>query len=316
MRALPALCLCLLSATADAASTLTPAGTEITNRTRLEYVMGGRTVVLEGGALDVVFPVDELVAIGVDVIRSPDISVQSPSLGLTSLFTITNTGNGEEEFTAEAYNVEDNEFLFELTGVYLDDGDGVFEPGTDDQPLTTVNLQAGESAQVWVEGNVPAGVPTGAVAAMGMLGLSVRDPSVSGDGEGDGGTDLALGDGDGRGAGISIYETVPPLFTFGKQATVLAPDGSDVPVPGAFITYQLTATAAAADALTGAVIDDPIPANTTYVPGSLRFDGVAQTDGEDGDRCARLAGPDRIQCSLPTVSSGTRHIVQFQVQIN
>src|SRR5690606_34536875 len=117
-------------------------------------------------------------------------------------------------------------------------------------------------------------------------------------------------------AGISIYETVPPLFAFGKQSTVLAPDGSAVPAPGAFITYELTATAAAADNLSGAVIDDPIPANTTHVPGSLRFDGAVQTDGEDGDRCARLAAPDRIQCSLPTVSSGARHVVQFQVQIN
>ena len=53
---------------------------------------------------------------------------------------------------------------------------------------------------------------------------------------------------------------------------MLDPFGGSSPVPGAVITYTVTMTLAGSGTITGAQIDDAIPANTTYVADSLTLD--------------------------------------------
>jgi hypothetical protein len=67
-----------------------------------------------------------------------------------------------------------------------------------------------------------------------------------------------------------------------------------------------------------AVFTDNIPANTTYVLGSLRLNGAALTDGTDGDAGEyNAAAPARVRVVLGnlTTASGPQ-TVAFAVTIN
>jgi hypothetical protein len=67
------------------------------------------------------------------------------------------------------------------------------------------------------------------------------------------------------------------------------------------------------------VLTDQIPANTTYVPGSIKLDGVAQGDGNaDGDSGEYIAGPPRrVSVALGNLAAGApARTVIFKVTIN
>ena len=92
-------------------------------------------------------------------------------------------------------------------------------------------------------------------------------------GAGDGGGDAVVGPTGARAELVVPVGRRRDAPTLTKTQSVLAPDGSARAVRGAMITYTLVARFPAA---TGAArIDDPVPAGTTYVPGSLSLDGAA-----------------------------------------
>ena len=68
-----------------------------------------------------------------------------------------------------------------------------------------------------------------------------------------------------------------------KSALVTDPFGGNQPVPGATITYTITAEVTGTGTAVGVIVEDLIPANTTYVPGSLTLNGASLSDAADGD---------------------------------
>ena len=105
--------------------------------------------------------------------------------------------------------------------------------------------------------------------------------------------------------------------TLTKTQTVLDPFGGSSPVPGAVITYTVTMTLAGSGTITGAQIDDAIPANTTYVAESLTLDTASPTsltDAADAD-AGRFTGS-AIAVTLGSVTAPASHTVTFQVRIN
>ena len=89
-------------------------------------------------------------------------------------------------------------------------------------------------------------------------------------------------------------------------------------MPGARINYSIAVNATGSGTATNVVFTDNIPANTTYVPGSLALNAVAVTDAvdpaDDGDyvgcsdaracacRSARSAPPSGTQTITFTVT--------------
>ena len=61
--------------------------------------------------------------------------------------------------------------------------------------------------------------------------------------------------------------------------------------PGDTLRYTVTATNNGGDAATNVSIEDPIPTNTTYVPGSLTVDGAPQGDPFPGTDLAGFDAP-------------------------
>ena len=94
---------------------------------------------------------------------------------------------------------------------------------------------------------------------------------------------------------------------------MVAPDGSAAAVSGATITYRLDLTTTGSETLNDAEIIDPIPAGTTYVPGSIRLNGVATSDAGDSD--AAIFDGTQIRVALGDLSQTTTQVVTFQVII-
>ena len=76
----------------------------------------------------------------------------------------------------------------------------------------------------------------------------------------------------------------------------------------------LELVATGSGSLTGAAITDPIPAGTTYVPGSLTLNAVSLSDVADADAGSVAAGT--VTVNLGTVTAPATNTVTFQVTIN
>jgi uncharacterized repeat protein (TIGR01451 family) len=74
-----------------------------------------------------------------------------------------------------------------------------------------------------------------------------------------------------------------PCLSLTKSVTNLTPGGGGLARPGDVLEYTVTATNAGGDDANNSVVTDDIPANTSYVPGSLVVSGNAVTDATDGD---------------------------------
>jgi uncharacterized repeat protein (TIGR01451 family) len=103
-----------------------------------------------------------------------------------------------------------------------------------------------------------------------------------------------------------------------KSQVVVDQFGGARPVPGARINYSIAVSATGTGTAAAAVFSDDIPANTTYVPGTLRLNGAGLTDGADvdaGDFSATPTARVRVTLGNLTQASGSQTI-EFAVTIN
>ncbi len=287
------------------ASAATPAGTRIDNIATLTFARpdGARQV----SSNTVTLVVDDLldVAIAAD---HPDVPVPATAETVLAVgFVATNGGNGAGRFILAATTDRDAV----VTGLAVDsDGDGAYDPARDIAPAEPViALAAGERRRVFVlvRGAAQAGTAVSlaitAAAAHGAPGTIVA-------GAGQDGGDAVVGP-------TGATATARTLFVDGataaarldKSQTVRATDGSAR--AGAIVTYRLDAR------FTGpapaAAVVDPIPAGTTYVPGSITLDGLALTDAVDADP-ASFDGT-TVRVAFGDIGAATVRTVQFQTRI-
>jgi uncharacterized repeat protein (TIGR01451 family) len=111
-------------------------------------------------------------------------------------------------------------------------------------------------------------------------------------------------------------------MTATKTQAVVDNFGGARPVPGARINYSIAVNVTGTGTATNVVFTDNIPANTTYVQGTLALNAVAITDAadaaNDGDYApAAGAVPARVRVPLGslTTASGTKTIT-FAVTID
>jgi uncharacterized repeat protein (TIGR01451 family) len=122
---------------------------------------------------------------------------------------------------------------------------------------------------------------------------------------------------DGSGTPIGFLVQSATLTTI-KSVTVTDPNGTVLPVPGATLHYTLSITATGSGTALGTVITDPVPANTTYVAGTLRLNGTLLSDtldGDDGDVGFTVPGSLTINLGDLTSASPVQTIT-FDVKIN
>ena len=294
------------------------AGTLIENTATATYEDGTGSVSVPSNT--VTLRVDEVLDVTVTSLNSGPVSASSGSAVLT--FEVTNIGNGPEAFRLTANPaISGNDFDTEIESIAVDtNGNGTYDPGVDQiltAPETTEVLDAGEAIKVFVITTIPGLVVDGQESTVDLLAEAVTGTGTPGTvfaAQGvDGGDAIVGGNGadDNATGSIIIGITTVDLV---KSAVVSDPWGGTSAVPGAVVSYTITANVTGRGTVSDLVVADLFPAGTTYAAGTLALDAAGLTDAADTD--AGESSATGISVDLGTVAGGTSHSVTFDVTID
>jgi uncharacterized repeat protein (TIGR01451 family) len=208
--------------------------------------------------------------------------------------------------------------------IYFDtDASGDLSPG--DTPYVVGGndpvLAADGFVTVLLVNNIPAGVVDTNIGFTRLTADSrtgTGAPGTTFAGQGVGGVDAVVGTTGADSEADSSYVVSGVTLTAAKSQTVVDQFGGSRPVPGARINYSIVMNVSGTGTATNAVFADNIPANTTYVPGTLRLNAALLSDGADADAGDYAATPTarvRVALGSLTTASGPQ-TVTFSVVIN
>jgi uncharacterized repeat protein (TIGR01451 family) len=303
----------------------THAGTNIQNTAQVSYSVGSSTATVSSNTSSIV--VAEILDVVVTV-ASPTVTVSPGATQQELVLTVTNTGNGTEAFNLAAVSAgvagDDFDPVLATPAIYFDTdnsgdlsaADVAYVPGTNDPVLA-----ADAGVRVLVVNSIPGTVVSGnrgrselrAHAATGS-----GTPGTAFAGRGDGGVDAVAGSTGGAAMLFGEYLVAGLQLSAVKSQTIVDQFGGARALPGARINYQVVVTASGTGTATAAVFNDQIPANTTFVPGSLQLNGTSLSDGADTDGGSFSTTPApqvRVNFGDLTSASGPQ-TVRFAVTIN
>ena len=319
--AIAALCPALVLMPAQARAEGTPAGAQIENVARATYDRpDGTPTTVDSNT--VVLVVDELLDVTVSWADPADVGTTAGATAQLLRYTVTNGGNGTERFAlATIENAGGDDFDPAVTSIILDtNGNGAYDPGVDTAYVAGTNdpeLDADESIGIFVLSTIPAAGTDGQRGRVDLTAAAVTGTGTPGQsfaGQGQGGGDAVVGATGADAEDDGYYLVAGATLTFVKSASVVDPYNGSTVTPGAIVTYTLTATVGGTGSLANLRVSDPIPADTTYEPGSITLDGTPLTDAADGD-AGRLNNTD-IEVALGTVAGGSAHVISFKVKID
>lgn len=278
-----------LSASMTAAAAGTPVGTVIQNTATVNFDLGGAPVMLQSNVTTIT--VVERVDVAV-TLQSPQTVVAPNDTNRALLFTVTNLGNGSETFTLAIDSVltgDDFDPQPSATSIYFDtDGSGDLNVG--DQPYAAGTndpvLAADASVDVFIVNDIPGTVTNGDLGDSRLIATSATGSGAPGTvyaGQGDGGVDAVIGTSGGEQQADGEYLVSDVAISVNLAQNVSDPFGGATPVPGATVTYTITIEVTSSGTATTSVVRDPIPAYTTFVPGSITVNSAALSDVADGD---------------------------------
>jgi uncharacterized repeat protein (TIGR01451 family) len=300
------------------------AGTSIDNTAQVTYTVGSVSATATSNTTSVT--VAEILDVVV-TLQTPSVPVTAGATQQEMLYRVTNTGNGPETFHLQMTStLGGDEFdpVAATPSIYFDtDASGDLSPG-DTAYVAGSNdpvLNADAFVTVLLVNDIPAGAADGNRGFSRLLAdarTGTGAPGTTFAGQGAGGTDAVVGttgaDSDATGqylvAGVAVNAV--------KSQAVADQFGGTRPVPGARINYTIVVSATGTGSASVTVFNDNIPANTTYVPGTLRLNSVALSDAADvdaGDFSTTPSARVRVQLGTLTQASGAQTI-QFAVTIN
>lgn len=298
---------------------LTRAGTTISNTASATFNNGGGSTTVNSNQVDLL--VDELLDVTVDSSNPADVPTSPGATGQVLTFSVTNTGNGAENFVLSTIaNAGGDNYDPVVTQIYIDNGDGVFDPGTDTLYNPGANdplLNPDQSITIFVVASTPGTAVDGnrgIVSLVAAAKTGTGAPGTSFAGLGEGGGDAVVGSTGADGADAGAFIVSAATVTLLKSAVVTNSLGTADPIPGATITYTIVATVAGSGSVAGLAVTDNIPANTRYVPGSITLGGSTLSDAVDGD--AGDYNGTRVNVVLGTVAGGQTRTVTFRTTIN
>jgi uncharacterized repeat protein (TIGR01451 family) len=320
----------------------TTSGTTISNTATLNFSVGGFAQTAQNSNAST-FVVDRKINLTVAQATAADVAVVPGATSQVIAFTVTNTSNATLDFALSAANKTggtgpnggtDN-FDASNLRVFVDaNNNGVYDPATD---LATFvdELPADSSKTVFVVVDIPAGRANGDLAAVtltatasesgssGSLGATVVQTTAA---DTPGSVDTVFADGagdtdssrDGKFSAAGAYKVVTATVAVTKTSAVVSDPFNNTTnpkaIPGALVRYTLTVTNSGSVTATSVVLTDAIPTNTTYVAGSITFNGAARTDASDGDN-ASFAG-NTVTVNIGSVANGATATVTFDVTVN
>jgi uncharacterized repeat protein (TIGR01451 family) len=295
------------------------AGTLIENTAQASYTLGGINQTVPSNTVTV--RVDEVLDVTVASLDASSVTLNSN--GAVLAFSIANVGNGPEAYEITINPaISGEDFDPVVTAVAYDSNDsGRYEDGIDTLIPTGTNtpeIAADLTLQVFVILAFPTPLPADTdLADVRLTATAATGSGTPGTvfaGQGVGGSDAVVGATTAQDNDLGRVIAQISAVSLAKTATVRDPFGGTETVPGAIVTYQLVAAVTGSASISNLSVTDPIPANTTYEPGSLTLDSSPLTDSADSD--AGNATASLVTVDLGTVPGDTSHTITFQVKIN
>jgi uncharacterized repeat protein (TIGR01451 family) len=309
----------------------TPAGTLITNTATLSYSIGGipEAPIASAPASLQVAEIINLTLVWQD---GAPVSVASPDTNDALTFLLTNTGNGVERFTLTRNNLLAGDNYDPLNGsagaIFLESGlapglqtsgptaDTLYVAGVNDP-----DLPADVSRTVYVVSNTPAGLVSGN-AGLATLAAAATTPGAAGAapgttlaGLGTGGVDAVVGASQAQASRTGSYLVSDVALSVVKTVvSVLDPRGGSNVEAGSVLTYRITVTLSGTGGVNNLIITDPLPAQTTYVAGSMLVNGATRTDAVDADN-ARFSA-NTVTVDFGNTASPVVHVIDFRATVN
>lgn len=277
-------------------------------------------------------------------------------------FQITNTSNDTLDFSLAAVQqatstnaAHGGQHAFDLSTftLFVDgNGNGTYEPASDTATVVD-NLGLDQSRFIFGVGNVPLTAKNGEIAGMQLTATALESNgsaiTAATDSTTNGATTVetvfadALKSGvggasaarDGIDVATDSYTVSAAALSVFKSSRIISDGVSGErfkSLPGAVVEYCISVANAAGGALaTNITISDIVPANTTYVPASIRINGTVATPGS-GQTCAggtavTDSGADAdngsfgtpantVAGSLTDIAGGASRALIFQATIN
>lgn len=312
-----------------------PAGTTISNSATLAYSRGG--VAQPSITSTATFLVDEKV--NLTVAGGVATSVAAGSTAQATAFTVTNNANSALDFSLAVTSViAGDNFDPAACSTFVESGATAGYQAAQDIATYIDELPADATKTVYVVCDIPAALvngnnglvgltataqgnfnAAGYVASAGALGGVITQTAGANTLNVDivfsdvaGTEDIAR---DAKHSARNTYSISLPSLTITKTiARVLDPKGTSVLMPGSVMTYQIAVVLSGAGTINNLVITDPLPANTTYLPGSIIVNGVAKTDAADADNAQFAANT--VSVSLGNVAAPANIVLTFRATIN
>jgi len=350
----------VLATTGTAHAAETVAGTVISNTAQVTYTVNGTPQ--STNSTTSTFVVDRKVNFTVVVDQAANTKVNLGQVGAVTSFKLTNTTNGAQDFLLDSAQAVPigilpgvPDFTMSNLKVFVDsNGNGVYDPGTDTATFID-ELAPDASIEVFIVGDVPTtGSPNLALVALHAVAASGGATGTKGTaliptdlnlGNADNTVDIVFADNDsdgllylgdiarnGQGIAYSGYEigVRNVALTVTKTARVISDDVNLLvnpkALPGATVEYCLTVNnATLLTSASNVVLTDVVPANTTFVPGTLTIGlpgvlGVTCTLAALGTTTGYTGAYDTtsktVTATIPTVLGGTSVAASFRVTIN
>jgi uncharacterized repeat protein (TIGR01451 family) len=205
-----------------------------------------------------------------------------------------------------------------------------YNAGTD-TATSVPTLNADSCVYVIVLGDTPNGLANGAAAIVRLTATTVAAGTLAPISEtataDTSGIDIVFADSavgahvaqvarDAKAFDDDEYFVIAPALTVTKTSAVISdPFNAAVnpkAIPGATMEYTITvANAAGAATATAVTLADVIPANTTFVPGSITLNAVAVPDATGYN-----AGTSTVSVTSATLNAGATATLKFRVTIN
>ena len=274
----------------------TEAGTSISNTATVSFTRNGSSA---SEVASVSFKVDEVVNVNVTAANASN-NITNGDDNVSVTYTVTNTGNGAEEFKLLGSIGTTNELplnISDLTIYYVDNAssDGSFDPNNINETLYTggnINILKDASITVYIVTDVPNGSVLNSLTDLDLTVISQTEAQGVKASESPFGTVITGAGTDSTNAIIAIdqgrddasselkvttfdpsqsLEVLINKSILGSSAQLIGSNTiTDQKIPGAMVTYFIKVTVEN-DTATALSISDIIPNNMTYVAESLRL---------------------------------------------
>lgn len=317
----------------------TPSGTTISNSATLAYSIAGAAQPNITSAT-VTFLVDE--KINLTVTGGVTTNVAPGSTAQATAFTVTNNSNSVLDFGMSVTSViAGDNFDPTACSAFVESGANAGYQPAQDIATFIDELPADATKTVYAVCDIPAAVVNGNTGLVGLTatalgnftganGTYVATPGAQGaailataGANTQGTVDIVFADvagpedvaRDGKHSANNTYSIAIPVLSVTKTvASVVDPNGTAILMPGSVMTYQIAVALTGIGTTTNLVITDPLPADTTYLPGSIIVGGVAKTDAADADNAQFSANT--VTVSLGNVASPANIVITFRATIN